>query len=266
VTGHSLGGCTSEVVALELRQLGREKGIESLTRARCMAFAGGPAATPELQQSAESKELTVCVVFGNDIVPRLGAKSVCTLLDELTAHGVLETARRKFKEQTGGGSEAAGEAAGDTISHEYSNFPGWVGLPNGGSCTGCNKKRWKPTDSKYCKFCFVCESCCKKGATNSTEQPCLARVAAADQQAETAAQQQPEPEAAAPIITQLALGGRVLWIDPKFKPTQDASTSPHMRWLEWQDVVKIVASSKMIEHHLARGYLNALEARLEAAQ
>jgi hypothetical protein len=39
-----------------------------------------------------------------------------------------------------------------------------------------------------------------------------------------------------------------------------------MRWLEWQDVVKIVASSKMIEHHLARGYLNALEARLEAAQ
>jgi hypothetical protein len=39
-----------------------------------------------------------------------------------------------------------------------------------------------------------------------------------------------------------------------------------MRWLEWQDVVKIVASSKMIKHHLPPGHLNALEARLEAAQ
>ena len=38
-----------------------------------------------------------------------------------------------------------------------------------------------------------------------------------------------------------------------------------MRWAEWQDFTKIVASSKMIEHHLAPGYLGALEMRLGAA-
>ena len=82
-------------MALELRALGSERGIEALVRTRCMAFAGGPAAEPALQQSPESRELTVCVVYGNDIVPRLGASSVITLLDELAAHGVISIARRK---------------------------------------------------------------------------------------------------------------------------------------------------------------------------
>jgi hypothetical protein len=135
-----LGGCTAELVALELRALGSERGIAALVRTRCMAFAGGPAAEPALQQSPESRELTVCVVrispcgslfsllvrspsrqrwdglplfahcllvrvfwlqnttqvYGNDIVPRLGASSVITLLDELAAHGVISIARRKW--------------------------------------------------------------------------------------------------------------------------------------------------------------------------
>jgi hypothetical protein len=101
VTGHSLGGCTSEVVALKLREMGRQKGLEMLTKTRCLAFAGGPAATPDLQQSEESQELTICVVYGDDVVPRLGAATVCTLLDELSEHGVGGMALQKLGISTG---------------------------------------------------------------------------------------------------------------------------------------------------------------------
>ena len=38
-----------------------------------------------------------------------------------------------------------------------------------------------------------------------------------------------------------------------------------MRWAEWSDLKKITASSKMIDHHLAPGYLGALELRLGVA-
>jgi hypothetical protein len=38
-----------------------------------------------------------------------------------------------------------------------------------------------------------------------------------------------------------------------------------MRWAEWGDLTKITASTKMIDHHLAPGYLGALELRLGAA-
>eukprot|EP01045_Picozoa_sp_COSAG04_P032808 COSAG04_NODE_6554_length_1306_cov_0.879867_2_plen_74_part_00 len=40
---------------------------------------------------------------------------------------------------------------------------------------------------------------------------------------------------------------------------------PHMRWAEWGDLTKVNASTKMINHHLAPGYLGALELRLGAA-
>jgi len=96
VTGHSLGGCASEVVALKLREMGRQKSLEMLTNARCLAFAGAAAATPDLQQSEESQDLTVCVVYGDDLVPRLGAASICTLLDELSDHGVAAPVMRKL--------------------------------------------------------------------------------------------------------------------------------------------------------------------------
>ena len=252
VTGHSLGGCTAEIVALKLRHLGKERGNEMLSYARCMAFAGGPAATPDLQQSAESKDLTVCVVYGNDIVPRLGAASVVTLLDELTAHGVLSIARRKYKE-AGTSSALPVEEADPPICHEYAMFPGWIGLPNGGRCTGCGQKRWKPGESRYCAHCLICENCCAKAGTAGVEQACTARAITAASLPEP----EPEPEMARP--TQMALAGRVLWIDPNFKPTQDAATTPQMRWLEWEDLIKVAASSKMIEHHLSPGYLGALE-------
>ena len=236
VTGHSLGGCAAEVVALKLRDIGREKSLEMLTKTRCLAFAGGPAATANLQQSAESHELTICVVYGDDVVPRLGTTSVCTLLDELCEHGIASMIQRKV-----GG-------AGDEL------------------------------------------------------------------------QMEPEPESAGAETntrpTQLALGGRVIWIDPDFSHDSlsaadsrssttvralvlivvnrvsftrrracDASLAtakrwdsplcshvvgflqalPHMRWAEWGDLTKITASTKMIEHHLAPRYLGALEFWLGAA-
>jgi hypothetical protein len=71
---------------------------EALRRTRCLAFAGGPAATPALQQSEVSRQLTVCVVYGSDVVPRLGVATVIQLMDELNAHGVLSIARRKLRE------------------------------------------------------------------------------------------------------------------------------------------------------------------------
>lgn len=95
VTGHSLGGCIAEVLALKLRDIGRDKSLEMLMKTRCLAFAGGPAATADLQQSADSHELTICVVYGDDVVPRLGTTSVCTLLDELCEHGIATMIRRK---------------------------------------------------------------------------------------------------------------------------------------------------------------------------
>ena len=250
VTGHSLGGCTSEIVALKLRELGRQRNVPMLAKARCLAFAGGPAATPDLQQSEESKALTVCVVYGNDIVPRLGASSVCTLLDELTAHGALAIARRKLKGGTSGVSEAAISKEQPPTDHAFENFPAWVGLPDGGKCSQCGTKRWKPADSKYCKFCFVCQNCCKK----APELKCRSSSSTPKAQPAAAAADEPEPapegtgETVAP--TQLALGGRVIWIDPKFSYNEPASATPHMRWAEWGDLTKITASSKMIEHHL----------------
>ena len=297
VTGHSLGGCTAEVVALKLRHLGKERGIEMLARTRCMAFAGGPAASPELQQSAESKDLTICVIYGNDIVPRLGAASVVTLLDELTAHGVMSIALQKYKEAgTSTTATAMRESAASLrdmatakfedvartapavdeaeppTSHEFAMFPGWMGLPNGGRCVGCNTKRWKPGDAGYCTHCFVCENCCAKASSGGIEQACATRVFAAsaavllsEPEPEPAPALEPAPEVEAALPMQLALAGRLLWIDPNFKATQDAETSPQMRWLEWEDCVKVAASSNMIAHHLAPGYLAALETRLSAA-
>ena len=200
VCGHSLGGCTAQLVALKLRQIGRDEGIEAFEHARCIAFAGGPAASPQLQQTEESKRLTVCVVFGDDIVPRLSTKSLCTLLDELSAHGALSTARRTFHSLVGKLSSADAAAA---------------------------------TNNK--------------------------------------SEQEPEPELQpTDQITRLALGGRVLWIDPDFKLSllQDgASTSGHlhMRWIEWGDLAKICVSSKMVEHHVLKHYLCALESRIEAS-
>jgi hypothetical protein len=217
VTGHSLGGCTAEVVALKLREIGREKSLEVLTKTRCLAFAGGPAATPDLQQSAESRELTVCVVYGDDVVPRLGTASVCTLLDELCEHGVATMARRKL-----GGASADDGAVSPTpegdppAAHRFRNFPGWTGLPDGGNCRVCDVKRWKPSDSKYCDKCLVCENCCTK--TNRVTS-CIP-VTTDELQMEP----EPEPVGAEPYTrpTQLALGGRVVWIDPDFSTSHSS--------------------------------------------
>lgn len=38
-----------------------------------------------------------------------------------------------------------------------------------------------------------------------------------------------------------------------------------MRWAEWRDFSKVIASSQMIEHHLPLKYLCALEMQLGAA-
>ena len=38
-----------------------------------------------------------------------------------------------------------------------------------------------------------------------------------------------------------------------------------MRWAEWLDFTRIIASSKMIDHHLPLRYLYALEIQLGAA-
>ncbi len=209
VTGHSLGGCTAEVVALKLRELGRQKSLDMLTKTRCLAFAGGPAATPDLQQSVESQELTVCVVYGDDIVPRLGAASVCTLLDELSEHGVAAIARRKL----GGGAVSPPTEGVPPEAHKFRNFAGWVGLPDGGDCRVCGVKRWKPGDSKYCEKCLVCENCCTK----------TKRVTSCESESE------PEPEPPVEDVytrpTQLALGGRVIWIDPDFSHESGSSAT-----------------------------------------
>ena len=66
----------------------------------------------------------------------------------------------------------------------------------------------------------------------------------------------------------------MIWIDPDFSSSalsgnadhSPASAAfPHMRWAEWQDFSKVVASSKMITHHLPLNYLTALEIRLATA-
>ena len=280
VTGHSLGGCASEALALKLRELGREKALPMLEKARCLSFAGGAAATPELQQSEESQELTVCVVYGDDIVPRLGAASVCTLLDELCEHGVAAIALRKLGRSAGAETQRGGEAGTDTADlpegeppsvHSFRNFPMWIGLPDDGNCRACGVKRWKPGDSKYCERCFVCENCCTQ--TNRVTECERARTGARAR-ARTEPEPEPAPASTCARPTQLALGGRVIWIDPDFSSSALsgnadhsplAAALPHLRWAEWQDLTKIVASSKMIVHHLPLNYLTALEIRLAAA-
>ena len=62
----------------------------------------------------------------------------------------------------------------------------------------------------------------------------------------------------------------MIWIDPDFSYSlvsyeDDDQSLPHMRWVEWHDVTRIVASSKMVDHHLPTGYLGALELRLGEA-
>ena len=89
VTGHSLGGCTAQTLVLLLRHTGKQlagtvgvdgdieaRAAQFLIRARCMAFAATAVAAPDLQQSPESLELSVSVVCGYDMIPRLGKKFV----------------------------------------------------------------------------------------------------------------------------------------------------------------------------------------------
>ena len=89
VTGHSLGGCTAQTLVLLLRHTGKRlagtvdadgdieaRAAQLLIRARCMAFAAAAVAAPELQQSPESLELSVSVIYGYDMIPRLGKKFV----------------------------------------------------------------------------------------------------------------------------------------------------------------------------------------------
>eukprot|EP01051_Picozoa_sp_SAG22_P010007 SAG22_NODE_874_length_6717_cov_3.925808_1_plen_621_part_00 len=233
VTGHSLGGCTAQTVALasraEDRKLGGgDEGTRTfLTQARCMAFAGTAVATPDLQQSAESMALTVSVIFGADMVPRLGVKSAVNLLDELNEHGVVSMLKEKL---------VGGAAAG----HHLKNFPFWRGLPNSGKCQGttCGGKK---SVGKYCSQCFLCEACALSSGF------CAAAAA-------------PEPEAASPAITPLALGGRVLWAHPGWV---DDTISLH--WCQSADFDRLVASLDMLAHHLPSNYMKALGAPAAAA-
>ena len=83
VTGHSLGGCASQTTALLLRAMGRQQEAAGevgrlLRGAICHSFAGTCVASADLQQSAESIEKTVCVVYGADMIPRLNVDSVNT--------------------------------------------------------------------------------------------------------------------------------------------------------------------------------------------
>ena len=224
VTGHSLGGCTAQTVALQLRHEGHKLADETervfLSRARCMAFAGTAVATPELQQSAESRELTVCVIYGADMVPRFGVRSVITLLDELSDHGAYKILKRAV--------------TGCVDEHANKFFPLWRGLPNGGKCAGqCGKKK----SIRYCSDCFVCSDC------NATTSCTKAREA-------TGA---PEPEAA---IAKFALGGRVLWCVPPAKGEERAT----LRWCESEDFEKVMVSTKMVAHHCCPYYMGAMAA------
>jgi len=96
------------------------------------------------------------------------------------------------------------------------------------SCARCDTKRWKPGDSKYCKHFFICENCLKPAA--AAGRPCPASSIANQPEPEPALSPTPSP---APALTQMALGGRVLWIDPKYRtgqPHTSADEAPHMRW------------------------------------
>ena len=194
-----------------------------------MAFAAAAAAAPALQQSEASRALTICVVYGADVVPRLGARSVTLLMEELGEHGVLAAVRRTV-------APRPADAAGAGHAYEYFRF--WRGLSDGGRCTGCGKKQL----TTYCARCFLCEACGGAG-------PCKAALQLTGPE--------PEPEAAtedespAPIGG-LALGGRVLWAQPEDDPAPAT-----LRWCEWRDFGRIALSAQMLAHHLPASYLQA---------
>ena len=209
-----------------------------------MSFAGNAVATPTLQQSEDARRLTVCVIYGHDIIPRLGSLSITKLMDDLSDAGVYSLMKKAVARTK---SAVAKSAVGET-AHDNQYFPMWRGLPDGGTCAGCGRKRM----GQYCSRCFLCDDC-------SAGSPC-GDVGVPNSTGEPEPEPEPEPELepqGSSLPTEMALQGRVLW-------ARAHSEGGGLRWFdqpdEWRDFGKVVCSAHMAAHHLPRHYLASLGA------
>ena len=100
-----------------------------------MSFAGNAVATPTLQQSEEARRLTVCVIYGHDIIPRLGSLSITKLMDDLSDAGVYSLMKKAVARTKSAVTKSAGETP-----HDNQYYPMWRGLPDGGTCAGCGRE------------------------------------------------------------------------------------------------------------------------------
>ena len=93
-------------------------------------------------------------------------------------------------------------------AHVNQYFPLWRGLPNGGTCRGCERRK----TTRYCSVCFLCETCGAAGSAVCVGAP------------ELEPEPEPEPELAEdayicrPISAPIEIEPREL-VDPLLDPS-----------------------------------------------